>query len=34
VFDKTLNFMNSERYDILDNDYDLFKKYIIENAQS
>ena len=34
LFNKTLNFMGSERYDILGNDYDLFKKYIIENAQS
>ena len=34
VFNKTLNFMNSERYDILDNDYDLFRKYIIKYAQS
>ena len=34
VFDKSMSFNNSERYDILGNDYDVFKNYIIENAKS
>ena len=33
IFDKSLSFKNSERYDILDNDYELFKKYIIKHAK-
>ena len=34
VFDKSMSFNNSERYDILGNDYDVFKNYIIKNAKS
>jgi threonine synthase len=34
VFDKSISFNNSERYDILGNDYDVFKNYIIKNAKS
>ncbi|MAV82243.1 MAG: threonine synthase [Pelagibacteraceae bacterium] len=32
IYDKSINFKNPERYDILSNDYSVLKKYIIEHA--
>ncbi len=34
VFNKSMTFKNSERYDILGNDYDVFRNYIKRHAKS